>query len=159
MAAVPTRSLIMSRLQPQSNRFEVRSLAERGTLTEQALDIYRLVPLTGVGAGNASVAVAPAVADLPDVAPQPIHNVPLLLLVEMGPAGALIWLGLLLYPFFYLFQTRRRSLEPISPWLLALTGALLAFALIDLYDYYGWGWAQGRYWRWLLLSLWAVAAR
>ena len=157
VAAWPTRELISSRFAPMASRFEQRSVAERGTLLSASLELYRLAPLTGVGAGNAAVGVAPLVSDLPDVSAQPVHNVPLLLLVELGPAGALLWLWLMLLPAVHLLLLIRRQPSVVTPWLVALTAALIVFAVTDLYDYYSWGWSQGRYWRWLLWALWARA--
>jgi len=133
---------------------EVRSVRERQALIDAAMDLIDLAPLTGVGAGNFAAAVIPA-ANTPDVAPQPVHHVPLLLAAELGPLGGLLWLWLMLFPVgAALIQLRRGRL---TLWALGLTAALLAFAVIDLFDYYAWGWMAGRQWRWLLWGLWGTA--
>jgi hypothetical protein len=57
------------------------------------------------------------------------------------------------FPVWLAWQRWRNN--QLTLWGLALTAALLAFAVIDLFDYYAWGWQQGRLLRWLFLGLWA----
>ncbi|MCB0031187.1 MAG: O-antigen ligase family protein, partial [Anaerolineales bacterium] len=157
LALIPTRELLFTRLQPTVNEFETRSLSERDALQAAAWVAYGAAPWTGVGAGNGTVAVAPLIGEQAAVAPQPVHQVPLLLLLELGPAGAALWLLLMILPPGYTLYLCWRQPERVTPWLLALSAALLAYGLIDFYDYYAWGWAPGRHWRWLLWAFWSLA--
>ena len=149
------RHLLLSRFSPARNEFETRSVAERTALIEAGQRLRRSSPWTGIGAGNTAVAIAPLVQDLPAVGPQPVHNVPLLLAIELGWPGAILWAWLMLAPVgLALYRCRQGRL---TLWALGLTAALAAFAIIDLLDYYAWGWPQGALLRWLCWGLWGAA--
>ncbi len=158
--AFSQRALIFNRALPAANRFETRAVNERVALNQIALELASLSPLTGVGAGAEVIAAIPLAAEMEGVTPQPAHNVPLLLLAELGPVGSLLWLGLMLLPGVWTAVYLHRQSHPLTPaqlWLLGLTAALVAAAVIDLFDYYMWGWAQGRLLRWVLWGLWGTA--
>lgn len=149
------RHLLASRAAPAGSSLESRAVNERAALAAAGGELFRLAPLTGIGAGNTAVALIPAVAGAPRVGPQPVHNVPLLLAIELGLPGATLWLWLMLFPIG--LGWRRRRENRLTLWAWGITAALLAFAVIDLFDYYAWGWQQGRLLRWLFLGLWAAA--
>ena len=149
------RHLLLARSNPDSSVREARSINERSALNAAAMALIRLAPLTGVGAGNSAVAAIPLVGDTPGVAPQPAHLAPLLLTAELGIAGGALWLWLMLLPAALALVRHRQG--KLTLWALGLTAALLAFAVIDLFDYYAWGWQQGRLLRWLYWALWAAA--
>lgn len=183
--ALARRDLFVARLWPPTTYTEARSLDERRVLADASLDLIRRSPLTGVGAGNFSMAVVPLVEGVPATTPQPVHNLPLLLSAELGLAGGVLWAWLMLAPVFLTWQrvrmfvgarqagrqvslqTNRQSGSPrpyanaerpdgkLSLWVLGLTAGLVALALIDLFDFYSWGWPQGRLLRWVFLALWA----
>lgn len=143
--------LLKARSSPNSSQYELRSVNERAVLNEAAWEIIRLSPLTGVGAGNSTPTLIPFLSDTPEVGAQPIHNVPLLLMAELGVAGAALWLWLMVAPIYLAWQRLRQG--RLTVWALLLAAALVAFAVIDLFDYYAWGWNQGRVLRWLLWGL------
>jgi O-antigen ligase len=177
--AFARRDLFVARLRPPTTYTEARSLDERRVLADASLDLIRRSPLTGVGAGNFSMAVVPLVEDVPATTPQPVHNLPLLLSAELGLAGGVLWVWLMLAPVFvtvvgtwqagwairlqrYLlsglprpYTNAERPDGKLSLWVLGLTAGLVALAIIDLFDFYSWGWPQGRLLRWVFLALWA----
>ncbi|MFQ5434924.1 MAG: O-antigen ligase family protein [Anaerolineae bacterium] len=158
--AFSQRALLFNRAAPAANTLEARAVNERAALNQLAWELLPLAPLTGVGASVQNVTIIPLAAQLNGVAPQPAHNVPLLLLAELGPVGALLWLALMLLPPVWTavhLSRRPALLNPSRLWLLGLTAALVAAAVIDLFDYYMWGWPQGRLLRWLLWGMWGAA--
>jgi hypothetical protein len=149
------RDLILSRFQVQSGYTESRSINERIVLNELSFEIIRQRPILGVGASNFSLAVVPPISQMRDINAQPVHNVPLLTASELGLGGGLLWLWLMLAPL--IVTIRQHQQQPLSLWTWGLTAALAALAVIDLFDFYSWGWPQGRLWRWVLMGLWVSA--
>ncbi len=128
---------IQTRLRPLGTPSEFRSLSERGLLIGVAIDQIVHQPWIGVGAGNFPLAVLSANAP---VTPQPVHNVPLLLMAEVGLLGGGVWLWLWLAPELALARFGRN----LTPWLLALIYAWLAWGVIGLWDSYPWALETGR---------------
>ena len=122
-------------------------------LNQAAYQMIAQFPWTGVGANNFSIAAIPYVGAA--AIPQPAHNLPLLLSAEMGLLGGALWLWLMLLPAAW--TARRVRQRQASLWEVGLAAGLVALAVIDLFDFYSWGWAQGRLWRWLWLALWVSA--
>ena len=144
--------LFLARLQPSASYTESRSLDEREALAQLAGGLILAHPLTGVGAGGSAPAIASQTEQLPEVRPQPVHNIPLLITTELGLLGGLFWLWLMLTPILgALITWREQRLTLVG---LGLTAALVALAVIDLFDFYSWGWNQGRLLRWSLWGLW-----
>jgi O-antigen ligase len=149
------RHLLLSRLIPSSNSLEIRSASERQALNQITLQLIQENPWIGLGAGQLSYHIDTYASQLPGTKAQPAHNMPLLLTAEFGIAGGLLWLWLMLAPIIIAGQQWAKS--QLTPWTLSLTLALLVLAVTDLFDFYSWGWQQGRMVRWLLLGLWAEA--
>lgn len=124
-------------------------------LNQAAYQMIGQFPWGGVGASNFSIAAIPYVGAA--AVPQPAHNLPLLLSAELGLAGGAIWLWLMLLPAIW--TARRVRQGQASLWEVGLAAGLVALAVIDLFDFYSWGWAQGRLWRWLWLALWVAAVQ
>lgn len=163
--AVLRRDLVAARLHPTTSETETRSIVEREVLMNASLTLIRRAPLTGVGAGGFSSVSVPVVRDVPDTTPQPVHNVPLLVTAELGVLGGALWLWLMLAPLGVAWRRvaawrRCRGLPGPAPadlWMWCLTAALVALAITDLFDFYSWGWSQGRLLRWTFLGLWSSA--
>jgi hypothetical protein len=128
---------LATRLQPTATPTEHRSFVERGALQAAGLDIILDHPLTGVGAGNAPLAMLRAEMPFP---PQPVHNLPLLMAAEVGLLGGGLWLWLCLAPGMTLVRHLRRA----DRWAVALVGAWLALCIIGLWDSYPWALNAGR---------------
>lgn len=93
VAGVWFRMPLLSRTDA-TNRLEMTSLADRGNQYKKFASVYARAPIFGRGPGAFTAGLA---ADIPGYKPyeyQPIHNVPLLVLGEIGLAGvlALFWL-------------------------------------------------------------------
>lgn len=101
-------------------RLENRSLAERTTSLLQGKELWLDHALSGVGVGNATVALM----QLPNALLEPPHAVPLIILVELGSVGFLVSLILL-------FQVLRRMER--TPRAIALVAALAVLAFLDHY--------------------------
>jgi hypothetical protein len=153
---ISQRDLLLSRLLGVENEStELRSINERVVLNELSLEIIGQRPLLGVGASHFSLAVVPPVNQMTAVEAQPVHNVPLLTAAELGVGGGVVWLWLMMAPLIITIREQSRRRLPL--WVWALTAALTALAVIDLFDFYSWGWPEGRLWRWILLALWVAA--
>ncbi len=150
------RALLFSRVMPSANEFETRSVNERAALLSAGWQLAALNPLTGIGAGNTAVAIAPLVSDLPDVGAQPVHNMPLLLGIELGLPGAALWLWLMIYPVGWALARLKQG--QLSLWAWGVTAVLVTLAVIGLFDYYTWSWQQGRLLQWTAWGLWGAAA-
>lgn len=149
------RALLLTRVDTGGTVTEARSINERQALADMGTTFFQMAPLTGIGAANFAVAAIPFTVDQPDVSAQPVHHIPRLLAAELGIVGSLIWVGLMVAPAVIAINQYRHG--RLTVWAMGLTAALMAFAVIDLFDYYAWGWAQGQLLRWLLWGLWLAA--
>lgn len=157
--------LVAARLRPAASETETRSITERQVLMDASLSLIRRAPATGIGAGGFSSASVPLLRDVPNTLPQPVHNLPLLLTAELGVLGGALWLWLMLAPMGLAWRAagawRARDGPPVQApadlWTWSLTAALIALAITDLFDFYSWGWPQGRLLRWTFLGLWSSA--
>ena len=145
-------NLFLARLMPSASYTETRSMDERARLAQLAGQIIMAQPVTGIGAGGFSPAIVAEVEKWDNVRPQPVHSVPLLISSELGLVGGLLWLWLMVAPVWGAWQSWRTG--HLTLWGLGLTAGLLALAVTDWFDYYSWGWAQGRLLRWILWGLW-----
>lgn len=133
-------------------RLERQSISVRRQLFTDAYDLIKLEPLRGVGYGNMVAAVydrlnrnRPSVFDY-----QPVHNIYLLSVVELGVLGGLVFLALLLLALrtalVQLFQKRN--------WL-AITSlaALCCLLVIGLFDHYLWTLPVGAGLLWFVIGV------
>ncbi|HLA81434.1 MAG TPA: O-antigen ligase family protein [Thermoleophilia bacterium] len=118
-----------------------------------ALEIIARRPLAGVGAGNFVLGAQTELGPSFD-AYVPVHNMVLLLAAELGLLGGMLWATLTVGPLAIAWARRRQAL---SVWGLTWTAAWCGCAVISLFDFYFWGWQQGRILFWLLLGLWTNA--
>jgi putative inorganic carbon (HCO3(-)) transporter len=149
--------LIQPRLGLTNQGTEIRSVEARALQLPAARELIQMRPVLGVGLGNYPIALyrlaKEMVADYPVY--QPVYNVPLLVLAELGLLGGILWLGVILLPWLGLWM--RRWQVRITPWWAGLSGALLALTAISFLDYYVWTAHQGRLILWVVLGLWARA--
>ena len=149
-AALPLYRLIFTRAGAGSVATEEFSNAGRVWLTEQAVQIIKDHPVLGVGAGT-------FILEYARHAPygyliEPVHNLPLLVVAELGLAGALIGIGLGLL----IVRSALRATRPES----VLFSALLVGLLVtSFFDHYLWTLAPGRMLLGLALGLWAAQVK
>jgi O-antigen ligase len=132
-------------------RVEQQSISVRQQLFTDAYDLIKLEPLRGVGYGNMVVAVydrlnrtRPSVFDY-----QPVHNIYLLSIVELGVFGGLVFLALLLLALraslIQLFNTKN--------WFaVAGIASLCCLLVIGLFDHYLWTLPAGAGLLWLVIG-------
>ena len=122
VVALAYRDLIFSRFFALDTPTEAKSISERLRDAALALDVIRDRPLTGVGLGE-YVDVAQQVDD----AAVRVHNAALLVAAELGLPGLLLWLWLMVAPFWLWLRpggyARRSRAAPgphLAPWVAML---------------------------------------
>lgn len=123
-----------------TERLETKSTGERiGYLTE-SWEIIKKHPVLGVGLGNYTLAVHNEInPDLRSWEYQPVHNIYLLIIAELGVAGFILWLALM---FFIL----RGSFILFSPIIVFVLGA-------GFFDHYLWTLYFGIILFWLIFGV------
>jgi O-antigen ligase len=119
--------LILSRWIHLDTAIEARSIQERLRDAEVALDLIRTHPWQGAGAGNAFDAAQAQRADAGSV-----HNVPLLVLVEIGVLGGICWLLFMAFPLLRMDSSR--PLRRISMRFHAYTPIWIGLMVAGLFD-------------------------
>lgn len=142
------RPPLLDRFDPGSNRLERQSVQERLFFDQVGLQLLARHPLVGVGAGN--VDLAESIYFHKTIGPAPVHNVPLLMAVELGPLGALAWL---LAAGYIVVQTWRWP----GRWTSTFAAALAAVGLAGLFDHYFWDFPVAGTTVALLAGAWAAA--
>lgn len=126
--------LVQTRVLGNSSH-EVASVTERVSGYGEVLQIFKTSPWLGVGAGNYTLASYNLNPDLEAWQYQPVHNVGLLLLVELGTVGVL----LLLFVFFSFIRFFVGVIKSKGVGVLSLVGLgllLTAYCLLLLFDHY-----------------------
>lgn len=145
--------LFASRLGLTMANSEVRSVDERSVMLHIAVRHLTAQPWPGIGLGQFSrLALAEGRDLLGYYPPQPVHVVPILATVELGPLGGLLWLWLALAPMGALIIRRRLPPDVRGP-----SAAWLALLVIGLFDFYPFQATQGRLLTWTVLALWGAA--
>jgi O-antigen ligase len=121
IAAAPYQDLLMVRVDAQT-RLEQKSITEREAYIHEAKDVIRANPLTGVGAGNYTLALNQTEAKKAVWDYQPVHNVFLLLWAECGFFSLISFLIF----FFYLLKNGRKEM---FAW--AIVATLLVIMMLD----------------------------
>lgn len=130
-------------------RSEQGSLEGRLQMNAAALEMIAQHPFLGVGAGNFPIAM-PAISNL---APQYVHNVALLLGAEVGIAGLIIWLAIVVWAGVLLMR------GAANVWLPTAVAASWVLAIIGLFDCYPWSLNAGRLLTVTVLALVESSAR
>lgn len=119
------------------------SLSSRARQLQIAWHEVQRAPLTGLGAANAPIVTW---LNTPESERErvwlPVHNVPLLVLEELGLLGLALWLAMTIAPIAITWHHARTHVA--SVWELLWLAALAGLTAISLWDYYPWGSAEGR---------------
>ncbi len=121
---------ILNRIQP-TEHIEQQSITQRVDGYETALSIFKTSPIFGVGVHNYTHALYESDNALPGYALQPVHNVPLLMLVEWGVVGVLV----IVFGTIYLIRKKQAYKTAII--------TLVILAPILLLDHYLWSLYSG----------------
>jgi hypothetical protein len=145
---------VAASLSPWYTGVEQTILEERQEYTQVALRLIEESLPLGVGATNFGLASYLLEPDRPaQHLYAPAHNVLLLMTAELGPVGGLTWVFLLL-AFLAVLWHRRKELAQ-NAWFLGWSVAVLCLLTTSFFDYYIWGWQQGRILFWAVAGLWA----
>lgn len=136
--AIPFYPLWSARLDTKIY-LEQYSLTERSTQFQEALSLWKRYWPMGVGIGQYTVHLGEAIH------PQPVHLVPLLVAIEIGIVGTLLWYGVVIKA---LWQTKWHNSASRSTalWLIAILA-------LGLFDHYFWTLPSFFYMWCLLLGL------
>jgi len=143
----PLNELIFIRAGASQVATETFSNDARAWLIQSALGIIRDYPVFGIGAGTYIVEYARR-------APygyliEPVHNLPLLVMAELGIVGALLFIVLGVILIWKILRAKRPERVLFS----AMLAGLLA---TSMFDHYLWTLAPGRMLLGLALGLWAA---
>jgi len=126
-------NLLSNRVNVDS-RLEAQSISERQVGYNQALEIIKDKPLLGVGLGAYTQALYDKDNTLPSYSYQPVHNIDLLVMSELGIIGWLI----LTITIIYLIYLGFRKLRTEDNEFLILMSAFLVILVIGFFDHYLW---------------------
>ena len=142
----PYRRLVLSRTVNITSNSEIGSLAGRVWFNQEATQMLRAHPLTGVGMGSFIIQLA---RDAPEGYPiEPAHNILLLAGSELGVPGILLVVATAVAFTYQLIRTQNANA--------ILAGAVIVgLAVTSLFDHYLWTLAPGRLLLGLMLGLWA----
>lgn len=116
---------------------EIQSIEERTSGIKEAFDIWSQDKWFGVGIGNYTLALWHLDKWQPSWQYQPVHNVALLFLVELGLVGILLFI-LIIISFFVYYSSivNKRSLL----WFVLF---LISFLVLMIFDHYLWSFYIG----------------
>ncbi|PIY95631.1 MAG: hypothetical protein COY66_06245 [Candidatus Kerfeldbacteria bacterium CG_4_10_14_0_8_um_filter_42_10] len=139
-----------------NERLEELSLSQRANYYQDAFSLIKKHPVSGVGLNNYTLAVNYEIdSALAGQEYQPVHNVYLLVLAELGVFGVLIFL-------FLIFQILKESwlaltnysFDDSHSWFLICSVILMAIFILFLFDHYFWTLSSGIMLFWFSLGLW-----
>jgi len=142
----PLRELVFTRISNAPVETEQLSTFERSWLNQQALDMIRQHPLTGVGIGSFILELA--TYGLPGASIEPVHNIFLLAGAELGIFGLILVSGLFISIVLNIIKAQ-------TPKSILASSLLAGLGIINLFDHYFWSLAPGRLMLALALGLWA----
>lgn len=146
-AVLPLQALIFTRLAGAASvPTEAFSIKGRDWLAGQAVAVIQQHSLLGIGIGS-------FILNLAQHAPigyiiEPVHNLPLLMVSELGIGGAIILVGLVIV----IARQIRKIHEPKA---VLISAGLVGLCVISLFDHSLWTLAPGRIFLSLVLGLWA----
>ena len=127
---------------------EQRSIIERTRLLGVSLEMMRAHPLWGIGTGTFVEVLTHW--PRPIWPPEPVHNVPALMVTEMGIPGVLALAGLAVVIVRRLWQRRHVASAAEASWALACLGLVTA----GMFDHFWWTSPPPRMLMFLAFALW-----
>ncbi|MFH1668253.1 MAG: O-antigen ligase family protein [Candidatus Komeilibacteria bacterium] len=141
--------LLVNRVSVES-RLEVQSIDERVQGYGQAWDIFKSHAFLGVGLGNYTGALYNVDSTRPAWEYQPVHNIDLLTMSELGIVGESILIGIFLCILLIIFKNWYAEVGENK---LILVSAALGVVVIAGFDHYLWSLYFGILLFWLILGL------
>ena len=128
-------------------------LETRGQDLAFSLSIIREALFLGVGAGNYPQELKQKLdpSSLGGIY-TPVHNVPLLILAELGILGGMAWALLMLAPLIWIISRRKEPPPDLRP--LLWVGPLIVLLFEGLWDFPPWATQDGRVFMMAVLGLW-----
>jgi len=142
----PLQGLVFSRVSNSAIATETISTVGRAWLTQQALEMIRQHPLTGVGVGSFIIELSKTT--VAGALIEPVHDVFLLVTSELGVVGFILIVGLFISIALNVVKAK-------SPQVILAGATLTGLGVISLFDHYLWTLAPGRMMLGLVLALWA----
>ena len=136
-----------------SGRLEMKSTQERVEYYSQAKDLIKDYWYQGVGIGSFTQATYNQDASKEVWNYQPVHNIYLLVMTEVGIFGGLIFL-LIVFEFFRRVLGRCFIELKEDNWFLVYSLAFVSLLIIGPLDHYLWSLSFGMMLFWLVLGLW-----
>lgn len=140
--------LLSTRLLGQ-DRLEMKSIQQRAAYLRQSFQLIKKYPFLGVGIGNYTLAVHNQInPNLKSWDYQPVHNIYLLVLTELGMIGFIIFLWLIWLISRKLPISDNQSIRPLICF-----SILFVVLIIGFFDHYFWTLHFGIMLFWLILGL------
>ena len=136
------------------NVAEDHPMNERAYLLEAGNTLFVEHSAIGVGLGASPLAMKLRFENF-RVNYQPPHFTPLISALETGIVGGGFYLLLFIAPAVTFLLRWRHYIE--HPLALGAFSLLLAISVVNLFDYYTWLYAPGRFWQWLAWGLYSAA--
>ncbi len=127
-------NLLSSRFDTDS-RLEAQSINERQIGWQESVNIIKERPLLGVGLGAHTQSLYDIDSSREAYAYQPVHNINLLLMAELGIIG---WLVATITVIYLLYLAHKKLYKQDNTDLLIIVGAFLAILIISFFDHYLW---------------------
>ncbi len=164
---------VLTRLQGET-RLEQKSFTERATYLAQAKELIAVNWLQGVGLGNYTLALYNrSLEKLASYEYQPVHNVYLLVLAELGILGFLLFILIIVKAISYIWTFPiNKNLDLLGVfslfkftgiydfylrrfyWFLGLTAVFIIMLVLMAFDHYFWTQYFGIMFWWLMFGLW-----
>jgi len=143
---LPYRQFVQARTTNTTSHSEEFSLIGRAWLNQEALQMIRERPLTGVGIGTFIIELSQRAGEGYII--EPVHNIFLLSGAELGLPGFLLVIAIVISITLQIIKTK-------SPQAILVSAILTGLGVISLFDHYLWTLAPGRMMLGLTLGLWA----
>ena len=117
------------------SRLEAQSISERQVGWYEAGKIFKERPLFGVGLGAYTQALYDMDNSRPSYQYQPVHNIDMLIIAEMGIVG---WLIVVVMIIYLLYLSHKKLYSRDDDELLMIVGVFLAILIISFFDHYLW---------------------
>ena len=134
-ALLPYRQLVQARTISTTSHSEEFSFIGRAWLNQEAIEMIREYPLTGVGIGSFVIELARRAGK--GYVIEPVHNILLLAGAELGIPGLLLVTAFSISFIYYLFKAQ-------SPNAILAGATLTGLGIISFFDHYLWTLAPGR---------------